>query len=311
VKEGLRLFASVVAFALVVGASGTAWAAACCGDGGSLGQRLTRDERAALTVGPTWIARFGGWGSRGEYAGLARGDHDHTLRLDASWIVRPTSRLEVGVTVPVQVVFRALGGASDLGGGFGDVSALARFTVIAVDDTTPWPALFVTSTVVVPTGRPTQLGSGLGADVTGQGVAELRTGLSLEKAWRDRWFAQASGSVGLFGPSDAGGILVARRPRWTTGFVTGPVVPLRSPMGLAFGAGVTYEVEPAASVAGVVSGTARSKVSLVTSGALDLTGRLGLVASVKTALPAPHAGQNDTAGVEVSAAFRFATRLVD
>ncbi len=285
--------------------------AACCGDGGSLGQRLTRDERAAFTIGPTLVERFGGWGASGAYVPLAKGDHDRQVRLDATWVLRGSSRLELGLSLPLQVAFRALGGASEIGGGFGDATAFARFTVAAVDDTTPWPAVFVTSTVLIPTGRPPRLASPLGASATGQGVPELRTAVSLEKAWNERWFAQASGGVGMIGPSDAGGVLVARRPRWTTGLVTGPIVALDPIRALALGAGLSYETEAAAAIDGVHEGTARSKLGLLASGALDLTGHLGLLAALRTALPVSSTGSNETATLEATLALRFAFHLTD
>jgi hypothetical protein len=180
-----------------------------------------------------------------------------------------------------------------------------------VSDETPWPAVFTTMSLVVPTGRPTWLGSTLGANVTGQGVPELRPGIGLEKTWHERWFAQINASVGLFGPTDAGGSSVARPPRWSIAGATGPVFTLDRMRGLAFGAGLAYEAEGAPTIGGVRGTSGRSRFDLLVSGALDLTERISLLASIRTALPASHLGENDVASTQATLAGRFAFHLFD
>lgn len=288
-------------------ASRDGWAAACCGDGSSLGRRLTESETSASTLSLSYLGRFGGYSGDGTYRGLEKGDYDHTLRLEAGFTVRAASWLELGVLVPLQVDLRSLGGTSEQGGGFGDISAAARYQALRDPGDKPWPAIYFTATVVVPTGRPTELGSELGSSVTGQGVPELRGQIDIEKTFVDRWFAVVTGSASLFGGSDAGGVSITRSPRFAIGATTGPVFPLGLGRGLAAGIGVRYEAENAASIEGSTGGTGRTRFDLLASGALDLTRFVSLVSSFESELPVDHLGQNELARATFTLGVRLAT----
>ena len=304
----LAIVAALVV-AAVMSSSAQAFAAACCGDGASLGRRLASDEAGAATLATTYTGRFGGYSGEGTYRGLADGDHDHLLRLDVGYTVRAASRLELGVVIPLQVDFRSLGGTSATGGGFADISTSLRVEALRVTSRSPWPAIFLTSTVVVPTGRPASLAPPLGAGVTGEGVPELRAELGLEKSFFDRWFANVSGSVGLLGHSDVDGVSVGRAPRFVIGATTGPIFLLGGGRGIAAGLGVRYEAEGAASIDGGSSGSARTRFDIVGSGAFDLTLRVALLASFESELPASRLGQNELARGSLSLGVRIATGL--
>jgi hypothetical protein len=302
------------ALAAVVGCAlfraNVALASACCGDDGGLGQRLARDEAGAMAFSFSLGERIGGFDGHGLYYPLRPGDSDHEMRFDASWAVRVGSRFETGVDVPVVLDVRRLGSAHGTGGGVGDISAFGRVTIAQISDLTLWPALYATTSVFVPTGRPSALSTTLGTDTTGQGVAEFRTTLTLAKSFSGRWFAQIDGGISFFTPSDTGGFHVARAPRFRCDALTGPLFSIGPRRGLGFGVGVAYEAEspPYSSGPGA---TGVRLARLTASGSVDVTPRASMLASFDTSLPVSGLGANDTAAVAFSLGARYAFGIDD
>lgn len=274
-----------------------AYAGACCGDGSALGARLAQNERAAFVLGLEHRERYGGLGGSGTWKGLSSGDEERALRVDMSFAVRLVGPLEVGGTAPMHYLHRSLGGLRDEGGGPGDVSLLARVRVVSPTRPDAWPGVFVTTTVVLPTGRSAdQSTSALGADVTGQGLGEVRPVLSLEKAWKERWFARVAGGAGvLFGAASPS-------PRVVLSALTGPVLGWGS-----LGAGLEHERQESSTAGASARARTSALVAAMVSlpeAPLGLPNDLSLVSALRVDLPA--LGSNETTHVALSLGLRLA-----
>ena len=201
----MRLWSSLVALCLYAVAA-EASASVCCGDPAGLGERLGRFEIAAASIGQDLRYRVGSYDDEGSFAGMPAGDSELGLRTRAAWTVRVAKPLEIGITLPLITTFASKGGTSDQRIGVGDAVFGARVTLLPVPVYELWPGVALTTAVVAPLGRPSwRSESAIGADVSGQGVPELRFGLVLEEAIEGSWFVLASGTLGLFAASDAGG----------------------------------------------------------------------------------------------------------
>jgi hypothetical protein len=159
-------------------ASREAWAASCCGSSGSLGNRLTPGERAAVT-----------WGAGA--TGLVFG-HDVTTTLGGS--VRLADAWQLGASIPYQWDFLD----TEAGSAFGDASLDVRHEF---GDDDAWA---LAARLLVPTGRSfSEARLGSGADVTGRGKFEGRFTLWHE-TFRAPWFVQATATAMAAGPDPTG-----------------------------------------------------------------------------------------------------------
>jgi hypothetical protein len=286
-------------------------AAPCCGEQGALGARLLRDESLAILTSVGFAERIGGWNAAGAYGALGPAAEERHLRFDESLAVRAGSRVELGVTIPEIVGYRALSGQTEAGGGAGDLVGSMRVTLAKIDDTSLTPAVFTTLAASIPAGRPPWLGSPLASDVTGEGAPEVSLGLAFEKTWVERWFAVASASAGFFVPVRELGAVVARGPRFTIDATTGPVFELDPIRTLACGAGVEYEGEVAGVIDGSSESTGRTRWSIAAPCAIDLSARWSLLSKIRSDLPVDHAGSSEAAEVSVTLGVRFGARSWD
>jgi hypothetical protein len=297
----------LAAAALVVVASllgpARARAAACCGTGHGLGQRLGPAERAAATAGVRASDRFGAWTSRRDVVAPADGDHDRELGLEIGWIARAGRRVQIGVAVPILATWKALGGASSSGGGVGDVSATGRLDLLE-EGPVPWaPSVTATFTAGLPTGRPSSSSRDpLGADVTGLGAAELRPGLAVEKSWDAGVYATAAASAAFRTTSHAAsGAEVHLAPRISLIAAAGPFWD----SGLSLSLGVLHEREAAPTVDGRrAPGADRARTALLAFAAYDLTRRWTAVGSFQLDLPIAGLGRNEPAAIAPYAGIR-------
>jgi hypothetical protein len=297
---GVRSVAWIPMLAMVL-APTTAQASVCCGDPAGLGERLGRFESAATSIAQDFRLRVGGYDADGRFTGMPEGASEVGLRLRAAWTVRLFERVELGTSLPLVATFASRGGTSDDGGGVGDAIVGARFTLVPLPLYEVWPGIQATVATVVPLGRPTWRSDGpLGSDVTGQGVPELRFGLTVEEVIDGSWFVLANGSVGVFAESAAGGREVQRAPRLGAQLVTGPIFE-----GLALGVGVEHEQEASPSIEGIdTTGGRRQTLALVTA-MIDLADRVSLVPNVRAALPVTELGRAEKADVNVGVALRM------
>ncbi len=284
-------------------------AAACCGTGHGLGQRLAPMERAAIGASTRFAGRIGSWAADGSFVGTPSGSRDLEARLDLGWIVKPHPRVQVGATLPILLTSRALGEASSTGGGIGDVGVFGRFDVVGVPGSGWLPAIALTLGAQLPTGRPTTSSTdALGADVTGLGAAEIRPGILLEKNWSSSWSAMLGVSVGMrtaFADGRGGSVHLA--PRTQIVAATGPTWP-----GKSVSVGVLYEHEESPSVDGVATpGAARNRTAALAVAGYDVGRSWTLLASAQLDLPIDGLGSNELAAAAGQVGLRYTWSIGD
>ena len=300
----LRQFPMILCFAaLTLASPHDARAAACCGSGHGLGQRLSRGERAALTLAVRGADRFGSNDPQGQFFPTPAGTLDGEGRAELSGLFAPVPRLQLGVAIPFVLNVRQFGSDSAHGGGLGDVAASARFDIVPLATSKAWPAIALTAGLTVPTGRSTSDARNvLAADATGLGVFEFRPGVFLEKSFSGEATAIFAGSLGLRSPStDARGEPVQLAPRLRLLAAAGPIFD----NGLSLSMGLIHEREQAPSIGGVTSPNAdRYRTALLAFVGYDLSPRFTLLGSCELDLPWNGASKNEP----TSAAFSIGLR---
>jgi len=168
-----RRFPVILCFAaLVLASPHKARAAACCGSGHGLGQRLSRGERAALTLSVRAADRFGSNDPTGQFFRAPAGTFDGEGRAELAGLFAPVPRLQLGISVPFVLNVRQFGSDSAQGGGIGDLAASARFDLVPLATSEAWPAIALTAGLMLPTGRSAaDARNRLAADAPGRGMA--------------------------------------------------------------------------------------------------------------------------------------------
>lgn len=278
-------------------------AGSCCGSGHGLGQRLARDEHAALTLSLRFADRFGSYDLTSRLLNMPPGAFDGEGRAEFAGVIAPMPRLQLGVVVPFVVNVRQFPLDSAIGGGFGDITASSRFDVIPLTTSNAWPAIAITAALTFPTGRSaSDATDALAADATGLGVVEFRPGIFIEKSFSGRASAVFASSLGLRGPgTDSQGQPVQLAPRLRMIAAAGPVFD----MGLSFSAGLIHEYEEAPSIGGIAAPDAnRRRTAALLFVGYDISKHLTLLGSFDVDLPMRFVGKNEPAAMSVSIGLR-------
>lgn len=271
-----------------------AHAASCCGTGHGLGQRLGPGETAALSVSARVADRVGSYDPEGRFFTIPSRSFDGDARVDLSALFAPTSRLQVAVTAPVVLNFKQLGAERDVGGGLGDLTISGRFDVFPVSTARFWPAMAITTSALLPTGRSAKDAHQLlAADATGLGVAEIRPGVFLEQSFGGKVSAIVSASVGFRSEAnEPPAPRIALQPRWRVVAAVGPV--FHSGLSLSFGG--IFEYEGAPKIQGMVTPDAqRHRTAFLGFVGYDLSTRFTVLGSVEIDLPMRYFGKNEAA----------------
>lgn len=290
-------------FALLVAIPQVTYAAACCGTGHGLGQRLGPGETAAITFSTRFADRFGSYDPSGQFFTIPANAFDGDLRADLSAVFAPISRLQVGLTAPFVLNIKHFGGADDVGGGLGDLTFSGRFDILPLNTANSWPAIALTTSLLLPTGRSANEATRVfGADATGLGVAEVRPGIFVEKSFGGKASAIVAGSVGFRSElNEPPAARMALAPRWRLLAAAGPV--FESGLSLSFGG--IYEYEGAPTIGGVTMVDAdRYRLSTLGFVGYDLPRRFTLLGSVELDLPVNQTGKNEQAAVAISIGLR-------
>ena len=199
--------ASLALAAVLSLSSSTADAQACCAGAGMLsGLRLEETERAAaaLTLTSAFVAgqfeRSAGW--KRTPAGTLEVDLEQALSL----LFRVHSSGQLGLVVPFAETVRQVPGASDIGGGLGDLRLSYRWEPLVAGEHAWLPGLSVTLGGSLPTGRaPEGATHLLAADATGLGSAMGRCSVAAEQSFGP-WLVQLSGALAWQAPRQVGGV---------------------------------------------------------------------------------------------------------
>ena len=298
-----RSFLGLFFAAIVVASPHVARAAACCGSGHGLGQRLGIGEQAALTVSTRLADRFGSYDVQSQFLTIPRGSVDIDTRTELAGIVRPSTRFQIGFAVPFVLNIRQFGSDVATGGGMGDLSFQGRFDVISLSTTRSWPAIALTAGVTFPTGRSAMDASNvLAADITGLGVAEVRPGVFVEHSFSGRASAIFAASVGFRSEGDAPpGPHFQLAPRIRVLGAIGPVFD----SGLSLSFGVFHEREAAPTIDHVTPPDSdRRRTAMLGFVGYDFRSSFTLLGSIELDIPLRYVGQNEPAYAAISIGLR-------
>ncbi|AUX22372.1 hypothetical protein SOCEGT47_028730 [Sorangium cellulosum] len=285
--------------------SNAARAAACCGAGHGMGQWLAPSERAAVSLALRGSERFGSWSVERDFAPSAGDSHDRELRADVGWLVRVEERVQLGITAPLLATWRGSRGAASSGGGVGDVAMAGRLELVE-RDRLPWlSTAALTLGVTLPTGRSYRDSSDpLAADATGLGVAELRPGLVLEKAWGASFQALLAASIGVRSRyHQPTGEAIHPAPRLQIVAAAGPAWPAS---GLSLTLGGLYEREGAPREDGrALTDVTRERTALLAVLAYDISARWTAIGNLQADVPISGVGRAETTAAALSAGVRY------
>ena len=289
--------------AILLASPHLAHAAACCGSGHGLGQRLARGESAAVTLSNRFADRFGSYAVQGRFRMAPSGAFDADNRTDLAAIFAPIPRLQVGFAVPFVLNMRRFGNTHATGGGMGDLSFSGRFDVIPLSTSSHQPAIALTASCTLPTGRSAIDATNiLAADATGLGVAEFRPGIFLEHSFHGRASAMVAASIGIRAErNEPPAPRIALAPRLRLVAAVGPVFD----MGLSISLGVIHEHEGAPTMGGVTTPESdRRRTGLLGFVGYDLPSSFTLLGSVELDIPVNQLGKNEPTAIAVLLGLR-------
>jgi hypothetical protein len=300
----MRLLSSLFVLLLVLGANPrVAQAAACCGTGHGLGQRLGPGETAAFTISSRFAGRFGSFDPQGNFFAIPSASFDGDVRADLLAVFAPIRRVQVSVAAPFVLNIKRFGDEHDTGGGIGDLVFSGRFDVVPLSTTSAWPAIAITTSFTLPTGRSANDAvQVLAADATGLGVAEFRPGVFLEKSFGGKVTAIVAASVGFRSETnEPPAPRVGLAPRWRLLAAAGPVFE----SGLSLSLGAIYEYEGAPAINGAtIPESQRYRLATLGFVGYDLSARFTLLGSVELDVPIQQLSKNEAASAALSIGLR-------
>lgn len=276
-----------------------AHAAACCGTGYGLGQRLASSERASASP----VIR----------AELPYGQHDANggvkatrslaaqFQAEMSTMLRLTSAFQLGASVPWVGTVRGTLRQPQAGHGLGDARLWARYDLLRLGQP-GIPGVALTLGATLPTGRaPWATHNAMGADVTGAGVFEVQPGVVVEKAFGNGFIALAGASAAWRPPTQQGGVTVQLQPRWRLQGSLGRQFPGKTTVAV----GLTHEREGLPLVNGVAAkGEPSVRTTVLTTGVWEPCTHGTVFVSAGGEPPLPFLGRHQPASVFASAGLR-------
>lgn len=210
--------ASAALVALLALAPASARAQACCaGSGAVTPGRLALHEDALVGLQLRAAHVFGSFDARARYASSSPGASEQDLEEDLIGSVRLpfAPRAQLAALVPFVQTRRKAGGASDFGGGLGDVNLSARYDFLYAGQARYIPGVAVLAGLTCPTGRSPESGSlPLAADATGTGAFQVNVGLAVEQTF-GRWLVTAYGIIAKRTTRDIQGFESTLGTQWT------------------------------------------------------------------------------------------------
>ncbi len=288
--------------AVLAAAPQLARASACCGTGFGLGLRLAPAEKASVLVSLRTTLLPARWTAEALPA-LNRSPALEN-RLEISGMVRVNADIQLGASLPYVVTHKDLLRTISMGGGFGDARLSGRYDLVTPGGTQGMPGIALSLGATLPVGRGPMMGElPSGADVTGQGLYELRPGVVLEKTWLNGWMVMGGASVGLRVPGkDGAGRDVWMQPRLQVFAAGGPTFFHV----LSVAPGVVLERENAPMVGWVATKRgAREKTAATVTVAWELTDHWNLIGQGQADLALPLLGRNEDVGISAVMAIRY------
>jgi hypothetical protein len=304
--------ATALALAAVVslGAPVKARAQACCAGATAFTPgRLAAHEDALAGVLVRATVLYGAFEANGSFVASPKGTAEVDLEEDLFASVRVLGRGQLTLLAPLVETYRrdlgSTGVVSDLGGGFGDFQAAARWDFTLAGASVRVPGIAALVTLTLPTGVPPEAATDpLASESTGTGAYQGAFGLALEQSW-GKLLVNVTGSATVHsartveapgtpdvhtqvGPAFNAFAAVA----WT--FDAGPVGALTASY-----TGQLATVTDSGHLETAAPGIRQLRIGA--SAGYELPGGWRLQGGVFMDPPIPHVGQNEPTGVGLSA----------
>jgi len=291
-------FSLFVAMLLTASSPGVADASACCiGSTSSQAGRLGRCEALAVGVGLSTEGVVGSWTSRGDFS-LVRNHRDITHRLIGLFALRPTRKLQFGLSIPLVLQARSIDALTEVGGGPGDLNMWVRFEPFE-DTLKILPVPSFSLLITAPTGIPLDKAKGsLGTGATGTGHWAFGGAVAFEQTI-------------VRGGLEFGAEARASTPRRVDGHRRSPGVAwqgygsgsyfLRPDVTLSWSGGVRG-LTPGW-IEGRSAGTNSIEPFIGFTGAFKVGGTDRLTIGLRSSLPIPKLGLSDQATVSISMTY--------
>ena len=197
-------------------------AQSCCAGATALGPlRLAAHEDRILALRTEASAVYGSTDAQGGFVAPAHGASETDFTEELGGTFRVFDRGQVSASLPFVESRRRAPGASQTGGGPGDLSLNFRHDTLAPGERRGFPGVAWVVGASLPTGRaPEQASPPLAADATGTGAFRLRAGIAVEHA-RDHLLLQVSTVGTLYAPHDIDGHRVMDEPSIDVGAAAG------------------------------------------------------------------------------------------
>lgn len=181
-----RLLVVLSCAGLLWGSPRSVHAAACCMSATATGiGRLLIWERFAVGLRSSVVGGIGAWDQHGDWRAYDAQSYREVDWRSSLWtIVGLGRRWSLYGELPWVVSYRRTGNLGEsVAGGLADVQLGARHELLGIGEWLDWPAIALTGTVRLPTGRTVEAAGAGGSGVTSRGAWALAGGLTLEQTY--------------------------------------------------------------------------------------------------------------------------------
>lgn len=264
---------------------------------------LHEDALVGLQLRATHV--FGSFDARARYAPSSGGVSEQSLAQDLMGSVRLpfAPRLQLTALVPFVETWRTAAGASDFGGGLGDVNVSARWDFFEAGRARWLPGIAALAGVTFPTGTPPETASPpLAADATGTGAFQGNVGVAVEQTFGP-WLVTVYGIVAKRAPRTIHGATSSLGTQWTALLA----VAYTFSQDYAVALSASYAVEGEAELAGErVPGSSRRVPTVGLFGVAPFSDAFRLQGGPSLSPPVSHLGKNQSANAVLTVTAVYA-----
>jgi len=259
--------------------------------------RLTPLDDALIGVQLRGARILGSFDAAGRYLSAPSGATEMDFEQDVIGTVRLLERGQLSLTVPILETARSAGGASELGGGVGDVALSGRYDAVIAGEHRWLPGIALLAGIVLPTGRPLESASlPLGSDSTGTGAFQGTFGLAVEQIW-GHLFANLTVLALKSASRHVGNVSATLGFQGTASLAGGYVFDNGGALALTV---VAMRTADASQDGKTVPDSARGKTLLGVAGAFPLATRWRIQGSILGDLPLQGLGKNEPTSIGLS-----------
>ncbi|MGH7280314.1 MAG: hypothetical protein ACRELY_02235 [Polyangiaceae bacterium] len=272
--------------------------ACCAGTGAVTPGRLALHEWALVGAQVKFADEFGSFDAGGHYHAAPSGASEIDFEQDVFGAIRFLNRGQFALLVPIVETRRTAQGASEFGGGIGDINASVRYDFTLAGASRYVPGIAALAGFTVPTGKPpdaSDLGP-LATGATGVGAYQINLGLAVEQAFGP-WLVNATAIVAQRTARTVGAPPNDIHERLGTQWTFLSAVAYTFPNEIAIAGSASYTIEGDATINGTDTiGTAHRLPTLTFSGVMPLTDTWRLQGAIYDNLQITPLGLNQPAG---------------